>query len=74
MGIITESSRVNIEKKQKLFSQAGMIAVRKALNAGLSITYAEGSSVVREYNDGRKEILALIAQTENVPVKRFKIK
>ncbi len=74
MRIIKESSYSNTKQKQKLFSQAGTIAVRKAQNAGLAITYAEGTSVVREYNDGRKEILTSIAQTEDVPAKRFKIK
>lgn len=73
MGKITESSKSHKEK-QKLFSQAGMIAVRAARNNNLPITYAAGNEVIREYPDGRKEVLTVITTVNNNLSKKFVIK
>ena len=73
MGKITESKGSN-KQKQKLFSQAGMIAVREAFNNNLPITYAEGNNVVMEYPDGRKEIIDTIPAMVTKFPKRIKIK
>ena len=73
MGRITESSKSHKEK-QKLFSQAGMIAVRSARNNNLPITYAAGNEVIREYPDGRKEVLTVITTVNNNLPKKFVIK
>lgn len=73
MSTINESSK-SWKKKQRLFSQAGMIAVADARNKGLPITYATGDRVVREYPDGKIEVLGTI---ENAPMpvlpKKFSI-
>ena len=73
MGKITESSKFH-KGKQKLFSQAGMIAVRTAINNNLPITYAAGNEVIREYPDGRKEVLTVITTVDNKLSKKFVIK
>lgn len=73
MGKITESSKSHKEK-QKLFSQAGMIAVRTAKNNNLPITYAAGNEVIREYPDGRKEVITVITTVNNNLSKKFVIK
>ena len=73
MSTISESSKSR-KGKQRLFSQAGMIAVADARNKGLPITYASGDRVVREYPDGKIEVLGTI---ENSPMpalpKKFSI-
>ena len=73
MSTISESSKSR-KGKQRLFSQAGMIAVADARNKGLPITYAMGNRVVREYPDGTIEVLGII---ENAPMpalpKKFSI-
>jgi len=73
MGITTESSGSR-KAKQKLFSQAGSIAVKTAQNAGLPITYVENNSVVREHANGEKEILASVPCNRVLPQKKFTIK
>jgi len=73
MGKITESSKSQ-RQKQKLFSQAGMIAVKTAKNNNLPITYATGDKVIKEYTDGSTEVLAHIKPVLiNIP-KKFVIK
>ena len=73
MSTIRESSKSR-KGKQRLFSQAGMIAVADARNKGLPITYATGDRIVREYPDGTIEVLGTI---ENAPMpalpKKFSI-
>ncbi|MBD5435276.1 MAG: hypothetical protein HDR36_01990, partial [Treponema sp.] len=56
MSTISESSKSR-KGKQRLFSQAGMIAVADARNKGLPITYAAEDRIVREYPDGTIEVL-----------------
>ena len=73
MGITTESSGSR-KARQKLFSQAGLIAVRAAQNAGFPITYAENDSVIKEYSDGRKEFLDTVASNRILSIKKFNIK
>ncbi len=70
MSMITESSKSR-KKKQELFSQAGMIAVAAARNKGLPITYASEDRIVREYPDGKIEVLGTIenASPVNLPKK-----
>ena len=64
MSTISESSKSR-KGKQRLFSQAGMIAVADARNKGLPITYAAEDRIVREYPDGTIEVLGTI---ENAPM------
>ena len=73
MGITTESSGSR-RAKQKLFSQAGSIAVKTAQNAGLPITFVENNSVVRGRGNGENEILASVPCNRVLPQKKFNIK
>jgi len=53
---------------QRMCSEAGLFAVKEAKDKGLPITYVENDEIVKEYADGRKEILG---RTEpNVKVKK----
>jgi hypothetical protein len=45
------------EEYQRLFSEAGKLAVAENKRLGIPLSYVENGSVVREYADGRKEIL-----------------
>lgn len=65
MSRITELSKSQ-KGKQKLFSQAGMIAVAAARNNGLSITYALENRIVREHPDGKIEVLGTIEKASSV--------
>lgn len=73
MERVTESSKSH-KKKQELFSQAGMIAVRTALNHNLPITYASGNEVIKEFPDGRKEVLVVMQSVPCDVPKKFMIK
>lgn len=74
MSRITESSKSH-KKKQRLFSQAGAIAVAAARNRGLPITYASENRIVREYPDGTIEVLETIEAVPQVTLpKTFPIK
>jgi len=42
---------------KKICAEAGLAAIRDAQARGLPITYAEGTNIIREYVDGRKESL-----------------
>jgi len=53
---------------QRMCSEAGLFAVKEAKDKGLPITYVENEEIVKEYADGRKEILGRIEP--NVKVKR----
>jgi len=43
---------------QRFFSEAGMLAVAENKRLGIPIAYIENGNVIKEYADGRKEILA----------------
>jgi DUF438 domain-containing protein len=45
---------------QRMVSEAGAFAVYEAKAAGLPITYVENNQIVKEYADGRKEILGTV--------------
>ncbi len=73
MSTIIESSKSR-KGKQRLFSQAGMIAVADAQKKGLSITYATEDRIVREYPDGKLEVLGTIKKVSSVNMpKKFSI-
>lgn len=73
MRKITESYGSRKEK-QKLFSQAGMIAVRTAQNNNLPLTYVSKNEVIKEYPDGRKQILVTLSDYSQKIPKKFTIK
>jgi hypothetical protein len=43
-----------------MVSEAGLFAVRDAKERGLPITYVENDQIIKEYSDGRKEILGAV--------------
>ena len=73
MGKVTES-RGSQKERQKLFSQAGKIAVQATINAGLPLTYSIDNKVIKEYPDGRKEILCTLPKSNIKIEKKFIIK
>jgi hypothetical protein len=42
---------------QKMFSEAGLFAIRDAKERGLPITYVRDNKIIKEYADGSEEIL-----------------
>ncbi|MDR2143684.1 MAG: hypothetical protein LBP29_04880 [Treponema sp.] len=56
------------EPFQRMCSMAGAFAVYEAKKAGLPITSAKGGKIVKEYPDGKVEILG--DATPWVPVKK----
>jgi hypothetical protein len=52
-------------------SEAGAFAVRDAKERGLPVTYVENDQIVKEYIDGRKEILGTVPPRVNVGKKVF---
>jgi hypothetical protein len=53
---------------QRMVSEAGLFAVRDAKERGLPITYVENDQIIKEYSDGRKEVLG--AAKPWVPVEK----
>jgi|GEM_PF-1891825 len=66
--IIHEYNSTHAERQQ-LFSQAGALAVAEAKAAKLPITYASGTEIIKEYPDGRKEIIGKTAGSLKVTSK-----
>jgi hypothetical protein len=56
---------------QKLVSEAGLFAVREAKEHGLPITYVENDQIIKEYIDGRKEVLGAVKPRVDVKKKVF---
>ena len=54
-------------------SEAGLFAIKEAKDRGLPITYVENEEIVKEYADGRKEILGRIKPRITVRKRVFKI-
>jgi len=59
---------------QQMCNEAGLFAIKDAKDRGLPITYVENNEIVKEYADGRREILGKIKP--RIPVKKrvFKFK
>ena len=53
---------------QKTCSKAGLLAIKEAQARGLPLTYVENDEIVKEYADGKKEILGRVAP--RIKVKR----
>ncbi len=45
---------------QQMCREAGLFAIKEAKDKGLPITYVENDEIIKEYADGRKEILGRI--------------
>jgi len=59
---------------QRMCSEAGLFAIKEAKDKGLPITYVENNEIVKEYADGRKEILGKIKPRITVEKRVYKIK
>jgi hypothetical protein len=55
-------------------SEAGLFAIKEAKDRGLPITYVENEEIIKEYADGRKEILGRIEPRVTIKKRVFKIK
>jgi len=58
---------------QRMCSEAGLFAVKEARDKGLPITYVENEEIIKEYADGRKEILGRIEPNIKVKKRIYKI-
>ena len=45
---------------QQMCSEAGLFAIKEAKDRGLPITYVINDSIIKEYADGKKEVLGQI--------------
>jgi len=59
---------------QRMCAEAGLFAIKEAKDLGLPITYVENEDIVKEYADGRKEILGKIKPRVAVTQRVYKIK
>jgi len=56
-------------KFQKMCSKAGSLAIKKAQARGLPLTYVENDKIIKEYADGKKEILGKVKP--RIKISRF---
>ena len=61
------------EERQRLFSQAGDIAIREAKLAGLPLTGVVGQQIIKEWPDGRKEVIGTVAADVRVTQRTIKL-
>jgi len=59
---------------QRMCNEAGLFAIKEARDKGLPITYVENCQIVKEYIDGRKEILGTVKPRVKVEQKIIKLK
>jgi len=59
---------------QQMCNEAGLFAIKEAKDRGLPITYVENNEIVKEYTDGRKEILGKIKPRVPITKRVFKFK
>jgi hypothetical protein len=75
--VFSEDKRIIGTKRyaafQKMCSEAGEFAVQKDKAAGLPITYVDGITIIKEYSDGRKEILGTIKPPVHVSKKVYNL-
>ena len=62
------------EAFQQMCNEAGLFAIKEAKDRGLPITYVENEDIIKEYADGRREILGKIKPKVKVTQRFFKIK
>ena len=61
------------EERQRLFSAAAAAAVREARSQGLPLTGAVGQQIIKEWPDGRKEIIGTCPADVRVTQKTIKL-
>ena len=62
------------EAFQQMCNEAGLFAIKEAKDKGLPITYVDNENIVKEYADGRIEILGKIKPRVKVTQREFIIK
>jgi hypothetical protein len=70
--IITD--KVERDARQSIFSAAGRFAVAEAKRHGLPITYTANGRIIKEYADGRQEILGTVKPNVHIPARSIKLK
>ena len=46
--------------KQEIFDTAGQLAIKESQSLGLPITYVVDNTIIKEYSDGKKDILGSV--------------
>ena len=59
---------------QRMCNEAGLFAIKEAKDRGLPITYVENDEIIKEYADGRIEILGKVKPKVKVTKKVYTIK
>jgi len=59
---------------QRMCNEAGLFAIKEARDKGLPITYLDNEDIIKEYSDGRKEILGKIKPKVKVTQRVIKLK
>jgi hypothetical protein len=62
------------ETFQQMCREAGLFAIKEAKDKGLPITYVENNEIIKEYSDGRKEVLGKIKPKVKVTKRVYTIK
>jgi len=69
---IIGTSRYNVF--QRMCTEAGLFAIKEAKDKGLPVTYVENEEIIKEYADGKKEILGKIKPGKKVTKREYKLK
>jgi len=48
------------ETFQQMCAEAGLFAIKETKDKGLPITYVENDEIIKEYADGKKEVLGKV--------------
>jgi len=62
------------ETFQKMCSEARLFAIKEAKDRGLPITYVENDEIIKEYADGRIEVLGKVKPKVKLDKSVFTIK
>jgi len=58
---------------QRMCSEAGLFAIKESKDKGLPITYVDGCEIIKEYADGKREVLGIIKPAVKVKKRVYKI-
>lgn len=59
----------DFESKQEFFDTAGQLAIKESKSLGLPITYIDNDEIIKEYSDGKKEVLGSVSPKVKVKEK-----
>ena len=62
------------EPFQQMCREAGLFAIKEAKDKGLPITYVENDEIIKEYSDGRIEVLGKVKPKVKVSKSVYTIK